>query len=174
MDSITVDVDSHENQEGMKMSNSLYDQRRTGQQQAGGSESDFMGSIRKVGTLKELKIEEIAKEKGIAETAAHKFKKDLKTTQLRRFFDHIKSIEELLNQGRADEMTSKLFMLRPMAANAYGRRLIPKEFFDFIDLCIRKIADEQDKEGRKESISRFIYLLECIVAYHKYLNPKGE
>ncbi|MBR1369677.1 hypothetical protein RJ53_09395 [Methanocalculus chunghsingensis] len=128
-----------------------------------------MKKIQEARNLSGITVEEVAREDGIAESAAKAFGKNLKTTQLRKFFDQAKSIEAGLKEDGWESVSADFAMLRPILAYAKGRRLIPDDFYLFISSCMAKVlAPDNDMEMTKKNYIRFIQILESVVAYHKY------
>jgi len=113
-------------------------------------------------------FEEIMKSHGAAERFALSLKK-LKATQLRKFFDEIKTIEKQLSESSWEEVKTKIILLIPKIKYNKGRKLIPKEFSNFMTDIIEKIISSQkSEEEKKKMFKNFVRILEAIVAYHKY------
>lgn len=119
--------------------------------------------------LAEVDIEEIAKEDGIADSLAKQFEKQIKSTQLRKFFDRAKgNLSELKDEGKDwDYVKNDFYMLRPVLAYSQARKHIPKQFFELMDLCMKKVESDNRKQ-LLNNYTRFIQLLESLVAYHRY------
>ncbi len=138
------------------------------------SGSDIEPVIRRIKELKQLAdlpVEEISKEDGIAEKLAkdRNFRGNLKTTQLRKFFDTIVSNQERLKSGGWDLIESDFHMIRPNLAYAKGRKLIPDDFFHLVSACLEKVNPPgTDDTQRKENYKRFVELMQALVAYIKY------
>ncbi len=115
-------------------------------------------------TLSALKPDDYALEGGIADTIAGK-KGEMKFTQIRKFFGHIKKIETSELKGKRDDDTidsAKLYLLMPELAYGFGRGVISKDFYEVMKVClggnkITKVAD----------FRRFIELLTAVIAYNK-------
>jgi CRISPR-associated protein Csm2 len=110
-------------------------------------------------------IVEIAKEKG------EKFK-DIKTNQLRNFFNEVVSIKNnmlSMNEFNFSLIESKLILLKPKLAYAAGRQNTIKLFKTFMDEVIDAVLKAKDK---KKAIENFITLNESIIAYHKFYGGK--
>lgn len=133
-----------------------------------------MGDVKKhLEQLKELsalKPEDYALEEGgIANTIAKSG--DMKFTQIRKFFSQIKRIEttELRKKKDTDPIDpTKLYMLMPELAYGVGRKVIDKEFYEVMKIClggnkIQKVAD----------FKRFVELLTAVIAYRKFETEKG-
>lgn len=134
-----------------------------------GGTPEYIKKIQEARNLSEISVEEVAKEDGIAESAAKSFGKNLKPTQLRKFFDQAKSIEAGLKEDGWESVSANFAMLRPSLAYAKGRKVIPDDFYLFISSCMAKVlAPDGNMEMTKENYTRFIQILESVVAYNKY------
>ncbi|MDI3507265.1 MAG: CRISPR-associated protein Csm2 [Methanomicrobiaceae archaeon] len=138
-------------------------QRRGG----GGKTQDTIKQIGQLKNLAELDIEEITKENGIAESFVLGLRDQLKPTQLRKFFDTIVRNQEQIREKGWDAARAEFYMIRPSLAYAKGRKLIPNEFFDLVDTCMKKIPAETEDQ-RIKNYDRFVDLMKAIVAYAKY------
>lgn len=91
--------------------------------------------------------------------------KPLTTSQLRRFFGHLKQI-----QSDWDKLKSEIPMLKPQLAYAVGRDMKSgrdqTKIRDFYEVIVDglKSVDQNDKN----TYNRFVSLIESIVAYHKF------
>ncbi|RZN39248.1 MAG: type III-A CRISPR-associated protein Csm2 [Methanosarcinales archaeon] len=132
--------------------------------------SDIIKKIDSLQNLSELDEKKIVEENGYAETVA-KGNKNLKTTQLRRIFGKVKTIERNLNEHGWDAVRSDFYMLRPELAYAKARKLIPEQFFRLVDACMKQV-DKGDNKQKRSNYARFVRFLEAIVAYHKYHEVK--
>lgn len=88
---------------------------------------------------------------------------ELKTAQLRRFFDPLKAIEQkvFIENREWDYVKHDFVLLTPKLAYAKGKGLIPQPFYNLIKDCLKRVES-------KEDLKSFIQFLETIVAYHKY------
>ena len=134
---------------------------------------DIIKKIDSLQNMSELDEKTIAEENGYAESVARDrdIKKRLKTTQLRKIFDRVKTIERNLNERGWDAVRSDFYMLRPELAYAKARELIPDQFFRLVDACMKQV-DKGDNEQKERNYARFVRFLEAIVAYHKYHEVK--
>jgi CRISPR-associated protein Csm2 len=134
---------------------------------------DIIKKINSLQNMSELDEKTIAEENGYAESVARDrdIKERLKTTQLRRIFDRVKTIERNLNEHGWDAVRSDFYMLRPELAYAKARKLIPEQFFRLMDACMKQV-DKGDNEQKRSNYARFVRFLEAIVAYHKYHEVK--
>lgn len=160
--------------------------RGEARQEGGGQENSAIEDIKKeitqMSNLSELDIEDIAKEGGYADRIGKDFKnrkdKDkIKTTQLRKFFDETKTIERKLKMGDKgwDSIKPDFYLLRPKLAYSNARGLIPKDFFELLSECMKRVDTSKNNDKQKEeNYKRFVTFLEAIVAYFKYHNPKSN
>lgn len=124
--------------------------------------------IEELTKLSELKVEEFAPEGGYADKIAQEIKgHELKPTQLRKFFDELRSIQREMKIGKDwEEVKDRVLLLTPILAYASARKvgrkpLIPREFYKLISACINKVKTKEDFET-------FVEFFQSIVAYHKY------
>ncbi|MEM2001962.1 MAG: type III-A CRISPR-associated protein Csm2 [Candidatus Methanomethylicaceae archaeon] len=131
---------------------------------------DVIVKINALGSLSQLDPKDFADENGYAARIADRLKKEeMKTHQLRRFFDPLVKIREELKKGRSwKDVRGQVHLTLPLLAFSVGRKLAPKEFYDLARTCINKIESDSDDEKKKESFLRFMDFLEAIVAYQKY------
>ncbi len=134
---------------------------------SGQNTQEILNRIEQTKNLAEIDIEEIAKENGIAESLVLAFRGQLNPTQLRKFFDTIVRNQEQLREKGWEAAQADFYMLRPNLAYAKGRKLIPDDFFNLVDACMRKIPADSDAQIRK-NYDRFVDLMKALVAYAKY------
>lgn len=134
---------------------------------------DIIKKIDSLQNMGELDEKTIAEENGYAESVARDgdIKKNLKTTQLRRIFDRVKTIERKMNEDGWGAVQPDFYMLRPELAYAKARKLIPEQFFRLMDACMKQV-DKGDNEQKRSNYARFVRFLEAIIAYHKYHEVK--
>lgn len=94
-------------------------------------------------------------------------KPELTSTQLRKFFNEVRSLEERVEEN-FDEQKALVLMIKSKVAYSVKKKTsrMPEEFKDFIDACIDKIADKKDFDG-------FVKLFESVVGYFTYYK-KGD
>lgn len=149
-----------------------YEQRYNSRQNSEDID-DILNKIKQQKNLSDLSVEEIAKENGIAERLAKSFGSKLNTTQLRKFFDGVVTNQENLNTNGWKAIESDFYMIRPNLAYAKGRKLIPDGFYNLVSLCLERVATAGSPEPLiKENYSRFVELMQALVAYHKYYFSK--
>jgi len=96
-------------------------------------------------------------------------KLELKTAQLRRFFDPLKSIEQKLfiENKEWSDVEGDFVLLAPKLAYAKGKELLPDLFYSLLKNCLKRV-------NSKEDMKSLIQFLEAIVAYHKYYGGKEK
>jgi CRISPR-associated protein Csm2 len=99
--------------------------------------------------------------------------RDLKTSQMRRFYDELKAIERKIMTGKdAQEQESNFERDRPLivlfkakAVYAEKRRVSPRAFTQFIFDHVASIGDLKDFKA-------FLKVFEAVVAFHKFYSPE--
>ncbi|HRT61069.1 MAG TPA: type III-A CRISPR-associated protein Csm2 [Syntrophales bacterium] len=99
---------------------------------------------------------------------------DISPTQLRRFFDDVKSIESYLDQfsgkAREEAFAKKLpdvMMLKAKAAYARGRDAVTDEFKDFIEKNVDQVKTLKDFEV-------FCKFFEAVYGYFYYYSASAR
>ncbi|KLO23502.1 type III-A CRISPR-associated protein Csm2 [Marinitoga sp. 1155] len=115
-----------------------------------------------------LKPEKYATTEGIAYKYANFLKNKIKTVQIRNVFATLKEFEQA-NRGKAGNEfdDSKKYILLTQTAYAVGRKVVPKNFYKFMEYCIERINSPEDLEV-------FVKFFETIIAYFKYLEIKNQ
>lgn len=130
--------------------------------------------IENVSSFSEIKPKDYADEDGYAAIIAKELKKlntnQLRTNQLRKFFGAVRDIEK---KKEWSDIEPELYLLKPKFAVSVGRKLIPKDFFKVMNVCLNKI-DVGKNDEKKENFNTFVKFFEAIVAYHKYYESIGE
>lgn len=112
----------------------------------------------------------IMKSGGAAEQFARQLK-SMKSNQLRKFFDEIKTIEKQLRVSETSwsDVETQIVSLIPQIKYNKGRKLIPEIFSNYMTDTIERILESsEDDEKKKEMFKNFVKILEAIVAYHKF------
>jgi len=118
---------------------------------------------------------EIAEVDGLADRFAKEKikKKELKTNQLRKFFDDVKRIEsKVRDEQKWDVIEGELYKLVPTIKYAQARKLCPKQFVEFVTKSIDKVC-EDDGTDKKDKLRNFTKIFEYVVAYRKYHDEVG-
>jgi CRISPR-associated protein Csm2 len=115
--------------------------------------------------MSDLPVGKYAEEDGLADNfiqALKQSRKELKATQLRKFFHQIKHMQhEVQRSDTFDRL--QVAQMMPILAYAVGRDLIPKDFYELMKLCFG-----QQRCQTKEDFLASANFLEAIMAYHKY------
>lgn len=125
---------------------------------------DVKRDINTLEKLSDLEVKKYADTGGYADIIA-RANKNLKTTQLRKFFGAIRKMEKKASSW--ENIEADFYLLKPQLANARGRDLIPKGFYDIMMSIMDKVDRGDDKE-KIENFRVFVSFLESIVAYHKF------
>jgi CRISPR-associated protein Csm2 len=126
----------------------------------------ILKGIEKLDMFKDLDIKLLADEGEYADTLANKLR-NMKTTQLRRFFGAVKEIESNLNVKNWEDVEADFYLLKPKLAYAKGRKLIPAEFYEVVKTSMNKV-DVGNNQDKIANYKMFVRFLESIVAYHKF------
>lgn len=120
--------------------------------------------------LTDVKFKELAMENGHIDNFARDNLRDLKSTQLRKFFSEVKKIEKQSRTGLDDDSMKDLYLLVPKLKYAKARQLCPDTFVNLFSKLIAKVDGSEDK---KIAFKNMVNILEAVVAYHKYYYPKS-
>lgn len=99
-----------------------------------------------------------------AEAFVMKNLRNVKTHQIRRFFDSIKKIQSSGNFTNREK--AKLFMLRPQLINASARQNRLKELATICTTMIKKVDSQSD-------FRNFANFFESLVAFHNAYSYRG-
>jgi len=99
-----------------------------------------------------------------AEEWAKKFAYDgLKRTQLRRFYNEVRSLADRVKDDASFKRILPLIrMLKAKVAYQKGRRLVPDSFVEFINTCV----DEKNLVDKDDFLKGFVKHFEAVVGYH--------
>lgn len=91
-----------------------------------------------------------------------------KISQIRKFYDEALNIKELLKAGEDYRLVFPYIkMLNAKAAYAEGRKLITREFKEFISEALMQV-----KENNKKSFEVFLSFFEAFMGYYKFEESK--
>jgi len=130
--------------------------------------NDLKSRIQQKGRLSALPIEELVLPNGILDQLASHFSRTLKATQLRRVFHDIKRLEQTARRSRSEEFShirTQLALTLPELAYAYGREVIPREFYDLMRSLLHPPTE---RFQGKEDVQRLVEILTALLAYHKF------
>jgi len=132
--------------------------------------NDVKAKIQQLANFSLLSPDYYAVENSAAHVVAKSIKdKEMKTTQLRKFFGHIKRLDAQTKGKKRTDMfeSTKLSLIMPELAYALGRKLISDEFYGLIKECLNvsKIKTVAD-------FKNFVDFLSAVLAYHKMIGGK--
>jgi len=119
--------------------------------------ADFFREIDHVESLANLDPQKINE---FADNIAKIIHADIATSQLRKVYGEMKRL-----QKSAKFEAKKLSVFAPRLAYASARTHQLQHVYELFEKCRPKISNEKDME-------KFIYILEALVAYHKYYYEK--
>jgi CRISPR-associated protein Csm2 len=122
-----------------------------------------------------LDLEEYIKPGGICEgiAGAVGYIGKLKRSQLRKFFNEIKTLEyDLKTEKDIKKIKIRILALIPKLAYSKGRDLIDENFYEFMKTILSKVKEDMNEKNAQEVFEVFVKILESIVAYHTYHFPK--
>jgi len=97
----------------------------------------------------------------------------LKRSQLRKFFNEIKTLEyDLKTEEDIKKIKIRILALIPKLAYSKGRDLIDENFYEFMKTILSKVKEDMNEKNAQEVFEVFVKILESIVAYHTYHFPK--
>ncbi|GAB6190139.1 hypothetical protein JCM30566_18820 [Marinitoga arctica] len=110
-----------------------------------------------------LEPKKYATTEGIAYKYANYLKNKMKTVQIRNIFATLKEFEQA-NRGKTGNNfdDSKKYILLTQTAYAVGRKVVPKNFYNFMEYCVERINSPED-------LNVFVKFFETIIAYFKFL-----
>jgi CRISPR-associated protein Csm2 len=122
---------------------------------------------------KRLKPEKFCREDGDAHQTAKKFLEKHKVAQIRKVFGVIKEIHRELRSSKPEDKIpattkNKLLLVVPQLAYAYGRDLIPKEFYTEMKGYL-----SDDSLVTVEDFDVLVEYLTAVLAYQKMEEKKG-
>ena len=120
--------------------------------------------------LKDYQTRELVED---TEKLGQKLAKDLKTTQIRKFLDAVNRLKARIRGASVlpEDVKSELHLLRPKLAYAAARQSNDRNSSPVEPL--KKVLDAALKKDMDiEDFSRFVQLIEAIVAYHKAAGGK--
>ncbi|KZX17626.1 type III-A CRISPR-associated protein Csm2 [Methanobrevibacter filiformis] len=125
--------------------------------------------------FKDYSDEDFAKFGGDADSLTKNLgNKDIKTSQLRKFFAAVKEIEvETKEKGWSSEPKVHFYLLMPKIAYAKSRELISHDFYDLLKISMEKVVNGKD-ESSLEDFKKFTLFLESIVAFYKANKPRSS
>jgi CRISPR-associated protein Csm2 len=127
--------------------------------------SNVVSAIQQKDTMRALRYNEFAEEGKFADQVAKQYGGDLNPTQLRKIFQHLKSIQQRVRKRDPEEDFAEeadLLRLMPQIAYAAGRDNIPKGFYNLLRVCF-----SSEKIQTNEDFLHAFDFIEAILAYQK-------
>jgi CRISPR-associated protein Csm2 len=126
---------------------------------------EILGKLKSLGRMADLNPTDFAEEGGYADTLAQEFGRDLKSSQLRKVFGALKQVDIQVKRDPLDKplARSEINRLIPELAYAFGRKLVPKGFYDLMKMCL-----SQTKMQTVGDFRRLMEFLTALLAYHKF------
>jgi CRISPR-associated protein Csm2 len=86
-------------------------------------------------------------------------KPDLKSSQLRKFYMEVKSLERKVEAEGFEKIKPLIKMLKVKVNYQRGRGLVPPKFVEFITKCVDSVNDREDFKA-------FVMHFEAVVGYY--------
>jgi len=101
--------------------------------------------------------------KNVAELLSHDISKN-KSTQIRRFYDELVGWQERIgkNEQKFRDYEAFIHMLNAKAAYAEGRKLVTREFVEWLSGCIKQVTDTH-------TLNHFRLHFEAMLGFLKFL-----
>jgi len=125
-------------------------------------------------SILEIDLEQYIKPQGYCEVLAYAIGllDNLKKSQLRKFFNEIKSLEyDIKGTGDIKDINKikiKIISLIPKLAYSKGRGLIDEHFFEFMRTLLTSLRNDINEQNAQEIFGIFVSILEAILAYHTF------
>ncbi|MFN3422728.1 MAG: type III-A CRISPR-associated protein Csm2 [Armatimonadota bacterium] len=136
------------------------------QQQQGLSQLISQLSVK--GRLRDVEIDKLVLPDGKLDKIARQLGSRLKSTQLRRVFYDLKRLEQQARRQRSKldpHIRTQIALTLPELAYAYGRGVIPKEFYDLMKALLHP---PEQRFQDYEDVERLMQILTALLAYHKF------
>jgi CRISPR type III-A-associated protein Csm2 len=130
----------------------------------------FLQELKSIPCFSQFNLRKLIGPNGYAEQIARNVSRDVKISQLRKFFSEIKEITEL-GQKNPQEAQKRIWLLYPIIAYAQGRRVISRDFANMLNQVLEKVEGESC--NKKEDYKRLEDFMTALVAYFKKYNPNG-
>ncbi len=137
--------------------------------------NDIETIIEEIGKLSDLDLTEsnlkpeiYALPNGWADKIAKELQKqNLKTAQLRKFFNEIKVIQRTAKSQDINYLKAELIKIIPQLVFAKNRGVIKNDFYDLLITCLLNENKNDIRFKSYEEFNNVVSFLEAIVAYHK-------
>ena len=92
----------------------------------------------------------------------------IKTNQIRNIYSAVQHIRVRADESDIEDINRRLIFLKPKLAYASGRQSNLKPLRTFLAQAIDSVVKNKEPESHKKARDNFFFLLESIVAYHKF------
>jgi len=131
---------------------------------------DFENYLRGLECFSDTDLRELVRPQGYADRLASFLKnktRGIKTTQLRKFFNEVKSATQKAKNGNWNEAKANLWRIYPIIAYSEARGLMPKEFGEIIQVVLEKVESCSKEEKLKTSFERLNDFMTALYAYFR-------
>ncbi len=129
----------------------------------------FLQNFNCFGDIAGENLRELLKPQGYADRLAEFLKnhtRGIKSTQLRKFFNEIKSATQKAKTNLNDAKAT-LWRIYPIIAYSEARDLMPREFGDIMRLVLEKVESCSEEERLKKSFERLNDFITALYAYFR-------
>jgi len=131
---------------------------------------NFKNYLNRFDCFSDTDLRELVKPQGYADRLA-KFLKNhsrgIKTTQLRKFFNEIKTATQKAKNGKLDKAKVSVWKIYPIIAYSEARGLMPQEFGNLMRLVLEKVEDCKNQEKLQKSFERLEDFITALYAYFR-------
>lgn len=127
--------------------------------------NSFVKKASQAKPLRQLKIDELVLPEGELDKMARFLRLSLKSTQLRRVFHDLKRLQQQAKRKFDEHIRTQIALTLPELAYAYGRDVIPKEFYDLMKALLHP---PNERFQGYEDVERLMQILTALLAYHKF------
>ncbi len=132
---------------------------------------DFENYLSSLNCFSDTDLRELIKPEGYADKLASYLKnntrKEVKTAQLRKFFNEIKSATYKAKGGQLKDAKIALWRIYPIIAYSEARDLMPKEFANLMRLVLEKVENCNKEEKLQKSFERLEDFITALYAYFR-------
>ncbi len=127
--------------------------------------SELAKKVNEVKRLRDVPISELVLPDGNLDKMARHLRASLKSTQLRRVFHDLKRLQQQARRKFDEKIRTQIALTLPELAYAYGRDVIPREFYDLMKALLHPPSE---RFQGYEDVERLIQVLTALLAYHKF------
>ncbi len=131
---------------------------------------EFLNELKEKKCFSEFSLRKLLAPGEYVDKIAKDISRQVKISQLRKFFTELKEIAEL-GEEKPEEAQIQLWKVYPLIAYAQGRKLIPQDFAKLLETVLQKV--EAQGCNKKEDYKHLKLFMEALVAYFRKYNPRG-